>query len=1170
MIMHYKFKRVMTAMAILFMTLQNATPAFALSTSKVDVEVKGDGVVNIKNSDADFKVDKDNPFSLDVDVGSQIDLRIDDQDGLTVSSITLNDESVEDFKSGSAYSHSFVINEDSDIEVTFDKVVSEETPKVEESKPVESELSEKPKEEASKEESKEANEKIRLVVEGNPENKEEVTSQYGNLYVLEYASQQDADQAKSELTSSGVKVDSERLFTIAQGETISDVVETEKVDDAIIKANEKAVKNYAGQNVIALIDTGSNGSTLDAISFVDENASDNNGHATRMLQSIYTQNKDAKVIALKALDDNGNGTTASVVAALQYAIDSKVSIINLSLSSSVTEDTKLITSKINEAIDQGIQVVVSAGNNGSDASNFVPANIGRAITVGAVNEKGVILPSSNYGEVVDWYVNASATSGAAATISGILSKGEEIKEDKKVVFATPSVTKEASTPSEENSDKISADDSGGAGGGSGSGGITTSNGGVAWTIHDNNDNGFGLAGTEGNPNVTAVRNAMRNMGVRTSEEMWNYPNFGADNGVLPSDTLIARALAEAIAQCRTNYRSLYHTENGFKPRIVAIGVAYGDSPRGKEYNGTSRDPFESDWLEVWNYASSNRNLTLYHNNQAYKVDSRFHNGTQSLTGFALEQLKGRTNIRIIVLDETQPLPAKGKVKINKVSANPIFTENNNCYATFEGAQYGLFKDKATSQRAGVFTLDVKGNSNTIEDLDPGTYYIKELKAPKGYALDPTVYSIEVKAGETASKQFEDAPQSDPVGILLGKVDRQTNQNKPQGSATLQNAEFTVKFYKGFYTSDPAKQGVRAERTWILKTNENGYARLDPRSKVSGDDFYYNGTTVPTLPLGTLTIQETKAPEGYYISNEVFVRQITADGSRATVETYNQPTVQEQVMKLHVKKVQEGTNVQIPGTIFRHTKPDGSTENLTTDSQGYIHIVGLETGRHSLQEVSVMDGYEINTTKVDFEVTSGKGVRILTDLSGTGISQSEEDKDITLTVEDKVSPFDVKIVKTNEDGKLLNGAEFTLYEDPACTKELDKQVSKNGVLQFNGLKDRTHYYMKETKAPKGYRIPLDPDTKMVHVYDIYTESTPALDQFDFTVDGARYSVNNINTDNPVHLEGTKAERVVTVNVINKKGFKLPKTGSSWTAALSLIGTLAMIIGLIAYKNRKRED
>lgn len=286
---------------------------------------------------------------------------------------------------------------------------------------------------------KESNEKIRLVVEGNPQDQESITSQYGNLYVLEYASQQDANQAKKQLENAGAKVDSECLFSMDEGETTADVVETEKVDEAITKANETSVKDYSGQNVIALIDTGSDGSALDAISFVDGDASDNNGHASRMLKAIRSQDKDAKVISLKALDDKGNGTTASVVSALQYAIDSKVSIINLSLSSPENEDTTLITSKIDEAIAQGIKVVVSAGNNGSDVSKYVPANIEKAITVGAVDEKGVILPTSNYGKSVDWFVNANATSSAAATITGILSKNGEIKEDKKTVFSPKSV-----------------------------------------------------------------------------------------------------------------------------------------------------------------------------------------------------------------------------------------------------------------------------------------------------------------------------------------------------------------------------------------------------------------------------------------------------------------------------------------------------------------------------------------------------------------------------------------------------------------------------------------------------------------------------------------------------------------------------------------------------------
>ena len=60
------------------------------------------------------------------------------------------------------------------------------------------------------------------------------------------------------------------------------------------------------------------------------------------------------------------------------------------------------------------------------------------------------------------------------------------------------------------------------------------------------------------------------------------------------------------------------------------------------------------------------------------------------------------------------------------------------------------------------------------------------------------------------------------------------------------------------------------------------------------------------PIGTITIQETKAPEGYLLNPEVFVRQITSTGTSESVNTYNNPIVPENVMKLDLKKVQEGT------------------------------------------------------------------------------------------------------------------------------------------------------------------------------------------------------------------------------------------------------------------------
>lgn len=512
----------------------------------------------------------------------------------------------------------------------------------------------------------------------------------------------------------------------------------------------------------------------------------------------------------------------------------------------------------------------------------------------------------------------------------------------------------------------------------------------------------------------------------------------------------------------------------------------------------------------------------------------------------------------------------GELQISKVSANPDITNGNSCYK-LEGAQYGVYRSDADARvdknRVGTLTIGANGWSNTISGLTASTYYLKEVKAPQGYALDTKVHSVTVNGGAKATMEMKDNPQSDPVGVLLGKIDKETNANKPQGSASLANAQFTVKYYKGLYDSDPAKQGVSPARTWVLKTDADGYTELSDAYKVSGDAFYYNGTNAPTLPVGTITIQETKAPEGYYINNEVFVEQITSEGSAENVFTYNAPKIPEQVIKFRIHKQQDQTATAIPGVVFVHTKPDGSTEDLKTDNLGNIEIVGLATGRHSIQEKSVPDGYEINPTKVEFEVKSGGEIVILTDLTDTGISTVKEtDGNTLVTVTDEVSPFDFKIVKINDHDKMLDGAEFTLYSNPECTQVVDVQTTKDGTLTFETLEDRTNYYFKETKAPQGYRIPIDPLTKQPHVYRVYVESTPAQGKFNFWIDNVMYTVNNTNPDDAIHLEGTKKDRVISVEIVNYVGLKLPETGSNATLFLVIAGLGLMSFAL--YKKSKK--
>lgn len=521
--------------------------------------------------------------------------------------------------------------------------------------------------------------------------------------------------------------------------------------------------------------------------------------------------------------------------------------------------------------------------------------------------------------------------------------------------------------------------------------------------------------------------------------------------------------------------------------------------------------------------------------------------------------------------------SKGKLCIKKTSANPAITDNNPCYS-LQGAEYGVYKTeadaKANKNKVNTLTIGKYDSSEKYKDwsneieLDAGTYYLKETKNPKGYALNNSVVSVVVKANESSwigsNGEFKDYPQSDPVSVVLGKVDKETNQNKPQGSASLAGAEFTVKYYKGLYDSDPAKSGQIPARSWVLKTNENGFCGLRASDKVSGDDFFYDSNKNTTLPVGTITIQESKAPVGYFINNEVFVRKITSSGNAERVETFNMPTVNEKVIKFNIKKVQAGTSTPVSGAVFRHTLPNGSTEDLTTNGSGEITITGLASGTHKIKEIKSPDGYQLNPNEVVFNVASGTGTITFTSGTNSLVTHGTKDSgDGYATFGDKVNPFNLKITKRNEHGKVLKGAEFRLYSDEGCKNVVDTQISdEKGLLTFKNLDVEKTYYFKETKAPQGYRIPVD-ENGNAYVHSVYVKATPQTNTFEFTVDGIKYDTSK--TSGNVRLEGSKKDRVVAVDITNKTTQLLPETGSNGT--ILLIGLGVAVIAFALYKSKK---
>ena len=511
----------------------------------------------------------------------------------------------------------------------------------------------------------------------------------------------------------------------------------------------------------------------------------------------------------------------------------------------------------------------------------------------------------------------------------------------------------------------------------------------------------------------------------------------------------------------------------------------------------------------------------------------------------------------------------GSANLQKTSAMSDITKNNDCYS-LKGAEYSVYNNSSLSAASKVGTLitDENGNSNTL-NLNVGDYYVKETTAPKGYALDKKVYPITIKPGETYTLKVSDNPTMDPVGVLLGKVDKETNLNKPEGSLPLEGALFTVKFYEGVQSdSDPAVEGKTADRTWIFRTNEDGFCYYEEKYLESGDELYLSPTKNPSLPIGTLTIQETKAPEGYLINPDIYTIKITSNNNGSEfVYTYNQPTIPEQSLDLNIVKKEKGKEYAIEGAVFEHVKPDGTTETVTTDANGVCKFKTLGYGQHKVREVSAPEEYTVNSGVVTFTVAKDNKITLDSNTAKDNSMQFEVEKEGTarLCVEDTLAPYQLKITKVNEKGKTLEGAEFTLYEDAEGTKVVSKIVTDNtGVVTTDPLEVEKKYYLKETKAPQGYRIPKDINGND-YVYEIYTKINDKR-QYEYYVNGEVHTKDS----GDYAIEGTPHERIVNLKVENHTGLQMPETGTHTTLLIVLLGVACMSVGIVhQFKKGRRK-
>lgn len=402
-----------------------------------------------------------------------------------------------------------------------------------------------------------------------------------------------------------------------------------------------------------------------------------------------------------------------------------------------------------------------------------------------------------------------------------------------------------------------------------------------------------------------------------------------------------------------------------------------------------------------------------------------------------------------------------KIQLQKTSANPELTKDNSCYS-LAGTEYSIYTDKSCSKSSyfgfirtdangfGVYGdgLDSKGN-HVGSDVANKTYFAKETKAPKGYKLDTTVYTFKDSGKKTVdgvsiySFTCSDKPANDPVGVVLQKQDAKTGQ----ATTRLAGAEFTLKFYSGTYKTEAELKGVPATRSWVIKTNEKGRAILDKDFLVSGDDFYYKDGIV-TLPLGTVTIQETKAPENYELNPDLYIGQITEEGGLTWLTT-NLLTPEGQLIVPESETVRGGLSIHkssddaiIKDIWFRITSDNGYSKDVATNSMGTIELADLdifndnnEYVKYTIEELGFKDANGNYYIPKRYKTEGPKTVTLKND--GT----------VTVSFNNSIDTVGLNIIKNAED-KNVSGIYFKVTASTG--KEYTVVSDENGKASVTGL------------------------------------------------------------------------------------------------------------------------
>ena len=437
----------------------------------------------------------------------------------------------------------------------------------------------------------------------------------------------------------------------------------------------------------------------------------------------------------------------------------------------------------------------------------------------------------------------------------------------------------------------------------------------------------------------------------------------------------------------------------------------------------------------------------------------------------------------------------GKLSIHKSSANPGITDGNDCYS-LEGAEFTVYN--AAGQSMGVLRTNANGDTNTLE-LPEGTYTVRETKPPKGYLPAPD-QQITVRGGQQTTAQVTDMPSGDPMVMVVGKYDGEKEYselqgNMPQGSASLEGAEFTIEYFDtvDFDSYDAIKKaGVKPTRSWVVHTDKDGYAELSDDYLVSGDEIYHDASGNVTIPRGSVAIYESKAPEGYKLNSKVNFQKIQ-ETPLPGVTTFNMPEVPESVKRggVSVQKLDSETGKTPQGG----ASLEGIAFSIINDNENAVKVDGKTYAKGETVKVITTDAKGFATTGAD-TLPYGDYIIRETKTNGSYLNTSaemrvqvrEDGKVYSFSAEDHVERGGVRLVKTDsetgsdpQNGLSFDGTQFelkSLNDNPIIVD--GKTYAKNQVIDTLVIKDGQAvtdphmlpygtYSVQEVKAPEGYLL-----------------------------------------------------------------------------------------------------